>query len=242
MGTLGKMLVVVFGAASIGVFAWSFAVYTQRIAWTSASKDTPGVLDKQKERVADYSRNVDRALNRWSGNLATVQVLEAEKFPRRSFYGNQLNIARTGLMSNAMGQTVKVPEPIQQLVTAANGFLDIRQFVGRPPVVVNDKPLNSIEGYRTLMNQIEQDIVASRNANVTHLADREKLNTEIVGELAPRKVKGLRELITEQRLIETNAGYQDISESDMATNWEADFGLLKKRRDGMRARLDELKR
>jgi len=78
-------------------------------------------------------------------------------------------------------------------------------------------------------------------ANAQSITDRDKLNREIIGTKDPF-VKGLRQLINEQKAIEDQAYNEDTYITDAVTNREAEFGLLKKRRDALVAREAELKK
>ena len=50
----------------------------------------------------------------------------------------------------------------------------------------------------------------------------------------------MRQLINEQKNIEDQAKAEDVYVNDAVTNREAEFGLLKKRRDALVARKNEL--
>ena len=69
--------------------------------------------------------------------------------------------------------------------------------------------------------------------------DRDKLNRESVGVKDPL-AKGLRQLINEQKEIEDQAIAEDAYIINSVTNREAEFGLLKKRRDALVQRKAEL--
>ncbi|HKB39686.1 MAG TPA: hypothetical protein VKD72_24835, partial [Gemmataceae bacterium] len=238
MAFLGKLLVIVCGALSIAVFAWALGIYTQRISWQSVNKDDPGLFDRQKEKAEDYGKAADRALNRWSGNLATVQLLEGERYPRRAFYAGQKYLIETGQFGGR-----DVPQPVQQLQFAPNGFLDITKPVGRPPVEVRPGvAADSINGYQKKMAKLLQDIRASQAKNEKMIAERDALNREIVGVTQPMLIKGLRQLINEQNTITDRADVETTYVSGFTTNREAEFGLLKKRRDALTGRMAELEK
>ena len=246
MAMLGKIMVVVFTALSLAVLTWAFGVYTQRIEFTApAGKETPGIFKAQQAKATELSTNADRAYTRWSANLATVNTLEGERYPRRSFYSNQLELAKTGFWINPQnGQRLQQPnDKVQILVLAPNGFLDIRQHVGRPPILNRDggQPLKSIADYDKDVTDYVAKINADRILNIKAIDERKKLNDEIVG-LPEMKIKGLRQLISEQKTIVEQADLEDVFAADVVTNREAEFGLLKKRRDAMTARMDELDR
>ncbi len=243
MAFIGKLLVVVHSALSLGVLAWALAVYTQRIDWNTpkeAPKDgQTGLFDKQKALATQYNGAVDKAYTRWSGNLFQVQVLEAERYPRREFYKNELDMIRTG-RTTANGKSVQSTNPVRELVYAPNGFLDVRT-ANRPPVMVRPGiKADSIAGYNTKMVKLVEDIQASQIKNAKAIIERDKLNDDIIGHTQPMLKKGLRTLLLEQITFKERAQREDGYVIDFITNREADFGLLKKRRDAMLSRIDEL--
>jgi len=247
MATLGKILVIVFAALSLAVLTWSFGVYTQRIRFTETAKDsTPGIFKVQREKTAELSANADRAFVRWSGNLGTVSNLEQqERYPRRAFYAIDLYLIRYGEWFNPKARQVeKVAEPVQVLVFAPNRYLDISKPVGRPPELsrVGGAPLDCVVTHDAKMAKLATDIDARHLENETAITERKKLNDEIVGIREPKLIKGLRQLISEQKTIEEQANMEDTYAADFVTNREAEFGLLKKRRDAMTARMEELER
>jgi hypothetical protein len=241
MGTVGKVLVLLHGALSIGVLAWAVGVYTQRINWNNppgGAAGDEGIYAKQKAKADDYTQAANRAYTRWSGNLSQVQVLEAERYPRRAFYSGQLALVQTGTFNK-----MAVPNPIQQLVIAPNGFLNVTQATGRPPVFVRGmEPADSIEGYERKMAKLIEDTKASQVKNGQAITGRETLNREIIGVTQPAVVKGLRTYLNEQKLIEDRANQEDGYVNDATTNREAEFGLLKKRRDAMTARVGDFRK
>jgi len=248
MAFIGKLLVVVHSALALGVLAWAIGIYTQRIDWntppTQAGKDAPppGLFDRQKEQAAKYNAAVDKAYTRWSGNLFQVQTLENERFPRRAFYKNELEVIRTG-KANANGKLVAVANPVKELVTAPNGYLDIRPNTPRNPVEVRPGvPADSIDGYVVKMVKIREDVAASQVKNAKSIEERDKLNDDIIGHTQPTLKKGLRTLLLEQIGFRERAEREDMYVVGFVTNREAEFGLLKKRRDGMNDRIEELKK
>jgi hypothetical protein len=239
MGTLGKVLVIVHGALSLAVLAWALGIYTHRINWNApqgggANKEE-SVYARQKAKADEYNVAVDRAYTRWSGNLFQVQALDQERYPRRNFYGTQLYLVQTGQLNGK-----DVPQPVQQLVNAPNGFLDIRQVVGRPPYEVRaGVPADSIAGYERKMARLVEDIKASQVRNDQALAERDALNREVIG---TQQAKGLRRRYNEQVEIMDRALAEDQYAATFVTNREAEFGLFKKRRDALTGRMTELKK
>jgi hypothetical protein len=243
MGFIGKLLVVLHATVSLGVFAWAGGVFTHRIDWNTpkvepGKESAPGLFDRQKALVDQKNIAIDKAYTRWSGNLSQVQVLERERYPRRDFYVGQLELVRTGEYPRGTPQR----DPVQELVYAPNGYLDITRPTGRPAFMVRPMvPGDSIIGYDRKMTKILEDVQASQVRNAAAIVDREKLNREIVGVTQPAVIKGLRTLLNEQKTIEDRANTEDTYVTGFVTNREAEFGLLKKRRDAMLARMDELK-
>lgn len=243
MAFIGKLLVVLHSAVALGVLAWAIGIYTQRIDWntppTQPGKDAPapGLFDRQKAAAERYNAAVDKAYTRWSGNLFQVNSLEAERFPRRAFYKNELEVIRTGKVD---GKPVTGP-PVKELVTASNGYLDVRPNIPRNPVEVRPGVrAESIDGYTTKMVKIREDISASQAKNAKAIEERDKLNDDIIGHTQPTLKKGLRTLLLEQIGFRERAEREDMYSVSFVTNREAEFGLLKKRRDAMNGRIEEL--
>ena len=65
MSTIGKVLVLLHGAAAITVLAWAIGVSTNRIHWNTPPADgggtTQGLFDRQKALAAEYHVAVDRS-------------------------------------------------------------------------------------------------------------------------------------------------------------------------------------
>jgi hypothetical protein len=223
MSMLGKVLCLLHVALSLVVLAWAIGVVTNRIDWNNPPADSgreAGLYKRQDEKAAEYKVAVDRAFTRWSGNLNQVLVLEAERYPRRTFYGpnGYLNVPRD-----------------------KNGNLNMAAALAFPPYEVRPGiPALSMVGYDDKMKLLVQDMQASHKASGEYDAERDKLNKEIVGVTQPALVKGLRTLITEQKNIMDNAENEDRYVAVFVTNREAEFGLFKKRRDAMLARVAEL--
>jgi len=236
---LGKLLVVVHAALSIGVLAWAVGVYTHRIHWNNppaGATAQEGIYAKQQAKATEYSDAAKRAYTRWSGNLAQVQLLEGERYPRRAYYTKKIEMVKTGLLDKN-----PVANPVQHLVVAPNGFLDVRDPAAGPPVEVRaGVPAVSLKQYEDAIAKLIQDSEASQVKNAQAITDRDKLNREIVGVKDPF-AKGLRQLINEQKAIEDQANAEDAYIIDVVTNREAEFGLLKKRRDALVQRKAEFK-
>jgi hypothetical protein len=136
-----------------------------------------------------------------------------------------------------------VPNPVQQLVNAPNGFLNITQPVGRPAFEVRPGvPAQAIATYEQTMARRVEDIKASQVRNDQLITERDALNREIIGTRQPMVVKGTRQRYNEQMEIMDRALAEDQYASTFVTNREAEFGLLKKRRDALTARMGELEK
>src|SRR5262249_863020 len=72
------------------------------------------------------------------------------------------------------------------------------------------------------------------------LAERDKLNKEINGVTVPMLVKGLRQQIEEQLTIKDRGDAEDRYVIGFVTNRESEFDLVRKRRDAMLARIEEI--
>jgi len=236
--SLGKVLVIVHAAMSIGVLAWAIGVYTHRVHWNKppeGAAEKEGIYAKQQAKATEYSDAAKRAYTRWSGNLFQVQGLEAERYPRRTYYAKKLVMVKDGTVDGR-----KVADAVRHLVIAPNGYLDIRDPMAGAPVEVR-KGVNAkcIDDIDKDIAKVIEDTKASQVTNAQSITDRDKLNREIIGTKDPF-VKGLRQLINEQKAIEDQAYNEDTYITDAVTNREAEFGLLKKRRDALAARKAEL--
>ena len=240
LSTVGRALVILHTAASIGVLAWAIGVSTHRIHWNTPKGDAgasaqEGIYAKQAAKATEYSDAAKRAYTRWSGNLVQVQSLEAERYPRRVFYTKKVEMVKTGLLDGR-----PVQNPVQQLQLAPNGFINVQNLAGGPPVEVRaGVAAVSQQSYEDQIAKLIQDTDASQKRNAQAIADRDKLNREIIGVKDPL-LKGLRQLINEQKNIEDQANAENVYINDAVTNREAEFGLLKKRRDALTARKKEL--
>jgi hypothetical protein len=250
MGFIGKLLVVVHGALSLAVLGWATGVFTHRIDWNNpepkeGQEPIAGVFAKQKERVEEYNVGVDKAFTRWSGNLAQVQVLEAERYPRRAFYAEQLELVKKGTRNGkAEADPVRV-----QVIDPRSGYFDIQPTLNRPVFYVRDEKKTgdntgvkalSIADYEKLMGQRLVDIAASQKANAQYIVDRDKLNKEINGVTEPMLVKGLRAMLSEQLTLRDRADAEDRYVIGFVTNNEAEFDLVRKRRNAMQLRIVQL--
>ena len=95
----------------------------------------------------------------------------------------------------------------------------------------------SIAGYERKMARLVEDIKASQVRNDQAIVERDTLNREIIGS---QQAKGLRRRYNEQVEIMDRAQAEDQYVATFVTNREAEFGLLKKRRDALTGRMEEL--
>ncbi|WP_020470498.1 hypothetical protein [Zavarzinella formosa] len=243
MGMFGKILVMFHTVLSLGMLTWAVGVYTQRINWNSPSKDAPGVFDRQKAKTEDLKDAMNRSYYRWTANYGNVLQFEVERFPRRVFYTSQMNLLQYGsTVKGGKSDEPAVPAVQELVLDPRTGFLDVTKVTGRKPIPApNGGNVRSIVGYEAAMNQAYKDIAASQAKNTKLLADRDLVNNEITGVTKPMLVKGLRQQINEQKLIEDEAVSEVAYVKGFTTIREAEFGLLKKRRDALSNRENELK-
>lgn len=241
MEKIGRGLLLLHAMISIGMLAWSLGIYTNRIKFKTGSTEAPGVIDASEIRLEDMKIAANRSYTRWTTNVLTVANLEQERFARRIFYVGQLNLVKTG--SLAPGQPA-LPTPVQQLVVnPRNGYLDISNPTGRPAIDVRTTPrvtAKSLVAYDKELVVLADSIVKAQAESARLLGERKKLNDEISGPTEPPIFKGLRQLVAEQQDIIENAGKELDYVTNNVTNREAEFGLLKKRRNALLNRKMEL--
>ena len=114
-----------------------------------------------------------------------------------------------------------VPNPVQSvLAPGPNGFLnvqrnaqgglDMTRALAFPPFEVRPGvPAKSVARYTEEMTRFVEDIKAAQVKSAAFIVEREKLNREIVGTSQPMAVKGLRQLINEQKNIIDQAEAED---------------------------------
>ena len=241
MGFIGKMLVMFHAVLSIGMLTWAIGVYTQKINWKSADKEDPGVFDRQQAKAEDLTGAMNRAYYRWTSNYGSVRLFEDQRFPRRSYYTTHLNLVQNGPDT--------APAVLQLPIDPATGFLDgpfpptmRAKLPPRPVSAPSGANAKSIAGYEADIKQTYLDIDASQKENSKALTDRELVNNEVTGVTKPKLIKGLRQQINEQKLIEDEANLEVLYVGGFTTIREAEFGLLKKRRDALTVRMAELKK
>lgn len=244
MGFLGKLLVMLHSVLSLGMLTWAIGVYTQRINWKSPDQKDPGVFDRQKVKVDDLMIGMDRAYYRWTSSIQNVRAIEeSQRYPRREFYVANLNLVLSGRATeNPMDPLVA--SPVNTLaIDPRTGFLDVNP--ARPTPLKDPSGmgnLKSIAGYELDIAATFEEIRVSQIANKKALDDREVVNNEITGVTKPKLIKGLRQMINEQKEIEDEANLESTYVEGISTIRDAEFGLLKKRKDALVFRLDELKK
>lgn len=245
MAFIGKLLVVVHAAASLTVLTWAFGIYTQRIDWNNpkpreGQAARSGLYEQQKAQADLFNTNANKAYYRWASNLNQVEALERERFPRRDFYQKELDTIRRGT------GTLK-----ELAIDPRTGFLDISPTAARKDFIVRESKMSgdptgvlaqSIATYENMMKKTLEDIEASIARNQKAIEERDQLNREIIDVTDPVFRKGLRTLIAEQQEIRDAATAENAYVAGFVTNREAEFGLLRKRRDAMLARIDEIKK
>ena len=239
---LGKLLVVVHAALSIGVLAWAFGVYTHRIDWNNPPA-AAGTTARKKASTPSRQPRRPSTATRPSALTPAGPVTwpryrpwRPRRYPRRAYYSTKIVMVQTGLLN---GQPVA--NPVTHLPLGPNGYLDVRDpAAGQPVEVRAGVPAVSLNQYEQAIAKLIEDTKASQEKNAQAITDRDKLNREIVGVKDPF-AKGLRQLVNEQKTIEDQANFEDAYIIDAVTNREAEFGLLKKRRDALvqRGRVEE---
>jgi hypothetical protein len=255
MGFIGKLLVVLHGALSLAVLGWATGVFTHHIDWNTPPTETgrgAGLFERQAKQVEEYNLAVDRAHPRWQSNVSQVVVLEGERYPRRAYYATMIRMATTGKIpkNNMPGEDV-VPNPVKNLypLDATTGYLNTQTPTARPAFNVRDAKMGaaavaalSVEEYQRLSNKLAEDVQASQKLNEAALVERDKLNKEINGVTDPMLIKGLRTQLAEQLQIKDRAETEDRYVIGFVTNNESNFDLVRKRRDALNVRIEELKK
>jgi hypothetical protein len=237
MTFMGKILVLVNLALSLGFAFWAFAIYSNRIDWTTTkSADRTGEFAKRDAEL----QALRAALGRGEANMeeaARNVALAEDRVPKyQAWYKEQLEKLRTG------------KNPVQALVVKG-GKLQLDPDPGAPPpyglpqlgpvLSASKQPVAGLASIEVL----NQEYAAKHQTfvDVTHELDKvldgERQLTEQIGN---GRDKGLRA----QLAVVEHAGTNAIAEQEfirpLLYNREVEGQLLVKRGNALESRLKEL--
>jgi hypothetical protein len=230
MTFLGKILVFVNLVLSLCFAIWAFALYTNRIDWTTTKgTDRPGEYARRDTEM----QGLKAALTRGEAGVdvanRSVQA-EEERIPKYvAWYKDQLDKLRAG------------KDPVQALVMSGGVVaLDAEGYPKLGPVLSASKqPIGGLASLAVL----NQEYAAKHQAYIdtTHeldkVLDAERLLTEQIGN---GKDKGLRAQLAAVELAGKNSVDEQEFIKPLLYNREVEGQLLVKRGQALQARLKEL--
>jgi hypothetical protein len=256
MAALGRLLVLVYGAAALMCLIWAAMVYTQKMDFVTpkaaeGGKKTVSRVEEAQKKTKELQTAVNRSYTRWRQEFDEVARLEVDLQQRRDFYRGQIELLITGKYDGK-----EVPDPIQILEyqdadpTTGSRLLKIDQPTGRPAVAVRpeDKDKKRPEEKAKWMGFYKAGIAQSAvdkakyQMEADDIIKRERASTVVINGQANPFVKGLRVRIKEQEQIEIDANLETAYLEDFVTNRRAAAQLFVKRRDSLVARLNELRK
>jgi hypothetical protein len=227
MTRLGKILVLLNLALSVGFAAIGFGIYSNHIEWGPGSANEPGALGKKKAELEQLQTSAGVALSRWR---TSVDFLNHYYFRLRpanyNWYSQQLRILE-GLQ----------PGPIQEIVYV-NGRMQLDAQL-RPvmkPVAGGLLPrAAALQQRQARENNIQQKLEEIDKL----LKVQADLTNEINGGAGQ---KGFRHLLAENEKTEQNALKEIEDIKPLLYNRLAEGQLLAKRGDWLQQRKQQLER
>jgi len=230
MTRFGRVLLFLNLVLSLGFAFWAFAIYTQRIDWTTTkSPERQGEYAQRAAALDSLKTAIARGESRL--DLATQSVkAEEDRIPKYvAWYKVQLENLRTGK------NPVRAP-----VINKGQLQLDKDGYPRLGPVLTNDK--TPIPGLASL-DVLHQDYLAKQQQIVDTIhetdaaVDKEKALTVLIGN---GKDKGLRAQLAAELLAEKNSVDEQEFLKPLLYNRQVELQVLAKRSRELQARLKEL--
>jgi hypothetical protein len=242
MTYVGKILVLLYGTASLFCLITAVAIYTQKMNFVTPKgedpRKVPSLVDKSIAKTKQLLQANNRAFTRWTQNYEEVGQLEVEQYQRRAFYNSQIELALTGQLD---GKEVKNPIQIIQFDPAGLKASPPSRIVLITPTDVKPEeakpgvPLRPPFVYVNGIKKASDDVASLQKESLKLLADESKITKEINGTDQPF-VKGLRRQIKEQEHIGEIADNERVYLEDSVNTRRIDLGVSTRLRDAVKAR------
>jgi hypothetical protein len=192
MTTLGKLLILINVALSIGMAAFALGLYANRIEWAGAKpSDSEGVINTLTTEIKNRQDLLGRSIVYWKREAAELARRETFQLQARDFYAKQLQALQTG---KGPGQ------PVDVLVQGQGGFkpdaagrpiLEMPALQAGPATLLGRSLLE--QNLRRLENEIAAEIEATKKVMDAEAALTARLNGQQGG------TRGLRYLLAEMQ-------------------------------------------
>jgi hypothetical protein len=243
MTLLGKILVCVTLAISLMMAAFGIGVYTQRINWTDKPREA--TAEQPQGELARLQKEIYDPPTRggaWGGlllaearqqeALARLRTVEAQRPLDQQWYAQQLA---------HMDKGADDKRPVQLLVFQEGRLLLDDKNPTRPALRDGTdrakQPLRSLESYLKGIDEHYKLIAAEREKLDKRTEEAAKLTEQLIG------VKGLRQRVEDEddKRERVAREIEDFVKPSLI-NVQVESGLLLKRRDALRDRVEELKK
>ena len=230
MTLLGKISLLLNLALSLGFAIWAFAIYTNRIDWTTTkTSDRTGEFAKRDADLQALRTSLTRGEARVDAARTNVQLEEGRIPMYQAWYKDQLDKLRSG------------KNPVQALVSVdGKVVLDQDGLPKLGPVLSATKqPVGGLASLEVLNQEYaaKQQAFLETSRELDKVLDAERLLTEQIGN---GNDKGLRAQLAAIQLAEKNSLDEQEFIKPLLYNREVEGQLLAKRGRALEARLKEL--
>ena len=188
MTLLGKFLIFVNLALSVGMAAVALGLYANRIDWAGTRPaESESELKRLDAEIKNKKDLLERSYRRWDFEGKELARLEATGTKARQWYAEQL-----ALLEKGRGANVPIDELVYQdgkIQLDANGYPKLQPSADRQVVA---RTFLDAE-IRNVLGRIEDEIKATQAI----MDDEKKLTLELNG--VNGKPKGLRDLLAEMQ-------------------------------------------
>lgn len=198
MTTLGKILILINVALSIGMAAFALGLYANRIEWAGAKpSDSEGIITGLTTEIKNRQDLLGRSVLRWKQETTELARREAFQLQARDFYAKQLLALQNG---KGPGQPVDVLVQGQgefKLDPQGRPILQLPALQAGPASLLSRTVLE--QNLRRLENEIAAEIEATKKVMDAEAALTAQLNGQQGG------ARGLRYLLGEMQDAEKKA-------------------------------------
>ncbi len=242
MTKLGKFLLFANLVLALFFLGLGIGVSTNRVDWPGTMKTGPASevkagIEFKKQEIDRLQKAASQALGRWAVAMPDLLKVEQEKPAKQKWYDDQISILQTGkdlAGKPFMGPIRALSYKSGQLQPDKEGY---PAFEAIPAGPVDLKPIPEM----TKELADNQDLVKKEIDRVAGLMKEEgRLTLEINGEAG--KVKGLRDLLAEEVVVEKNIQEELEYLRPLRYNRQVEAALLLNRQQSLQKRLDELKK
>jgi hypothetical protein len=239
---IGRLFVMLLFCGSMMLLALSIGLYANHVSWKSASRDTPGVMDKLQARIGERAYGRDRAVERYNFAYNVLGQVEADRARRQYYHQAKFAMLLTGKDEKGELQ----PTPAYQLEfepgtdVPGGNLLMIRMIPANNLVIqARGEPLRSQQAMQTALATRNREIL-DLQANIQKLQrDLAALTDEMQGTADKPGLIRRKEIMADARVRAINQ--QEFLKPALANRF-AEATLALEREQDLRRRLAQLNR